>query len=66
MFFWGSRPSLLVLLPAGVALWNKGIVPWFRLRLEQAIGRQVRVESLGIGGLRTLVAHGVEVFGAPR
>jgi hypothetical protein len=40
-------------------------VPWFRLRLEQAIGRQVRVESLGISGLRTLVAHGVEVFGAP-
>ena len=33
--------------------------------MEQAIGRHVRVDSLGIGGLRTLVARGVEVFGAP-
>jgi hypothetical protein len=57
--------AALVLAPVGIALWNKGVVPWFCLRLEQAIGRHVRVESLGIGGLRTLVAHGVEVFGAP-
>ena len=51
-------------MPIGVALWNKGVVPWFRGRLEQALGRHVRVDSLGMGGLRTLVAHGVEVFGA--
>ena len=52
-------------MPLGVALWTKGVVPWFRGRLEQAIGRRVRVDSLGIGGLRTLVAHAVEIFGAP-
>ena len=57
--------ATLVLVPAGITLWNRGFVPWFCLRLEQAIGRHVRVERLGIGGLRTLVAHGVEVFGAP-
>ena len=57
--------ATLVLVPVGIALWNEGLVPWFCLRLEHAIGRHVRVQSLGIGGLRTLVAHGVEVFGAP-
>jgi len=57
--------AALILAPIGLALWNRGVVPWFRGRLEQAIGRHVRVDSLGIGGLRTLVAHGVEVFGAP-
>ena len=52
-------------MPVGVGLWNRGVVPWFRVRLERAIGRQVRIDSLGIGGWRTLVARGVEVFGAP-
>ena len=41
------------------------MVPWFQARLERAIGRRVRIESVGIGGLHTLVARGVEVFGAP-
>ncbi len=48
-----------------MGLWQRAVVPWFRGHLEQALGRHVRVESLGIGGMRTLVAHGVEVFGAP-
>jgi hypothetical protein len=34
-------------------------------RLEQTIGRPVRVDRLALGGLRTLIARGVEVFGAP-
>jgi hypothetical protein len=55
----------LIVVPVGVGLWNRGVVPWFRLRLELATGRHVRVDSLGIGGLRTLVARGVEVFGEP-
>jgi hypothetical protein len=53
------------MVPVGIGLWNKSVVPWFRLRLELATGRHVRVDSLGIGGLRTLVARGVEVFGEP-
>ena len=53
------------MVPVGIGLWNKSVVPWFRLRLELATGRRVRVDSLGIGGLRTLVARGVEVFGEP-
>jgi len=52
-------------VPVGIGLWSRGAVPWFRGRLERAIGRQVRLDSVGIGGLRTLVARGVEVFGAP-
>ena len=57
--------ATLILVPAGVALWNHGVVPWFERRVEQAIGRRVRVASLSPGGLRTLVARGVDVFGAP-
>jgi hypothetical protein len=53
------------MVPVSIGLWNKSVVPWFRLRLELATGRHVRVDSLGIGGLRTLVARGVEVFGEP-
>ena len=53
------------MVPVTVGLWNKGVVPWFRLRLELATGRHVRVDSLGVAGWRTLVARGVEVFGAP-
>jgi hypothetical protein len=55
----------LILVPAGLALWNQTFVPWVQLRLEQAIGHRVRMEGLAIGGLRTLVARGVDVFGAP-
>ncbi len=40
-------------------------MPWVQGRLEQVIGRHVRVDSLGIAGLRTLVVHGVNIFGAP-
>ena len=54
-----------ILVPVGIGLWNRGVVPWFRARLERMIGRHVRMDSLAFGGLHTLVARGVEVFGAP-
>jgi hypothetical protein len=54
-----------ILVLVASRLWNREAVPLFQRRMEQAIGRRVRMDRLGIGGLRTLVAHGVEVFGAP-
>jgi hypothetical protein len=52
-------------VPASIGLWSRAVVPWCQARLQRAIGRRVRIESVGIGGLHTFVARGVEVFGAP-
>jgi hypothetical protein len=57
--------AVLLAVPVAIGLWHRKVVPWVERRLEQTIGRPVRVDSLAIGGLRTLIARGVEVFGAP-
>jgi len=64
-FFGTTALAISILVPVGIGLWSRGVVPWFRARLERAIGRQVRMDSLAIGGWRVLVARGVEIFGAP-
>jgi hypothetical protein len=65
IFLGTAALAILIMVPVGIGLWNKCLVPWLRAHLERAIGRRVRVDSIGIGGLRTLVAHGVDVFGEP-
>jgi hypothetical protein len=57
--------AVLLLIPVALGVWKAKVTPWVQARLEATLGHKVRVGRLGLGGLRVLVAHDVEVLGAP-